>query len=210
MRLFRSMRERMEELRRDGTHREKHKAGADARYVYALSAQRALAWVLLPVLALGTVIIRGGHDLRVLRAEVTRAYANTSQDLGILADNAYNAGIVAARYIVDSDEMVQALAQAREVLLAAQGPREQYAAHLYVRQCFDALDARFAEYALTEADVSHMRGIRANIISAAFTMETSSYNAVAAAYNELLTGFPGGLIRLAGQAERVEAFGSGD
>jgi len=189
--------------------------GIGVRIAYRMSALRLAAWVILVTVAFGVVCIRGGHDLRGQKAAAESVFfegANGDglgirRDLDTRLEVTYNLMTVAKRYLPADDANIRAVDAARERLQMSKNMNGLYEDSISLGENADALIQKLEGMAVSEQDVRYLRGFAADLRSTEITMAQDSYNASAAAYNELLTGFPGGVIAFFNMAECAEYFG---
>jgi len=197
-----------------GGHRETLSNDKDLRIVYRMSAPRAVAWALLFVLALGSVVVRGGYDLRQEYATLMTEFKELDPegaltlrwDLDVRIQTAHSMLVVAARYLDEMAPPVMSVAQARTRLSQAEGPHALYLASLLLEQSMETLTESLAACALSEQDERYLRQFAATMASTAATMASNPYNNAAEVYNRHFASFPGSIIRFLGMAEKAEFF----
>ena len=211
-RLKRTLRERPRQLATGGyiETRDKH-----VRIVYRTSALRLAAWAVLAVTAFGAINLCGGIYLRERRMEVVQYFHNSrdydelgiAHDLDVMVQVSHNLVTVARRYLPADDEYIFAVEAARGQLNITKNMRDVYQNSAALIECADALINRLEGMAVSEQDARYLRGFAADLRSSEVTISLSPYNAYVEAYNELLTGFPGGMIAFVNRLECAEKFG---
>jgi hypothetical protein len=176
---------------------------------------RTAAFCVAALLALVAVVTGGARSLGRIRTEAANlfflpdAYGNSGfNDLKERAFAAYGFLTVAKRSL-PADTLAEAeAAQAAltETLTRSGDIGEIARANLRLTQALTGLEDAVAAAAPTEEDLRQMRRALADIESRNSTATHGLYNERALAYNQLLRGFPGGLLALLGQARPLALF----
>lgn len=161
---------------------------------------RKLAALILVLCIVGTVLISGGRSLRQYRETQSELFYmgpkgfSIYNDLMARCEAGYNIITVARRYMDANSVDLASLADAITAVENAQGPSESYEANYRLTVAADQVYALLSQQNLSDADKKLLSGQFTEMTSRNQTIANDSYNTTAGKFNDLLKGFPTGLI----------------
>ncbi|MCL2121860.1 MAG: LemA family protein [Clostridiales bacterium] len=127
-------------------------------------------------------------------------------DLRERGNAAYNMVVIARKYLPEENTLIQNVLAAKEVLDTASSVREKAAANrelgTAVRDLYDVLD----EMNLRPPDAGYPQSLYTDFRSRGDTISHDPYNQAAAGFNQILSGFPAGILGGLTGIRRLELF----
>jgi len=127
-------------------------------------------------------------------------------DLDYRVELAYNFTTVAKRYLNPDDPAVVSVLTARQALMDAQGPAQQYDANMELTTASTDLYEVLEGLELSEKDEKYRRSIYADMTSRNDTIGNAPYNQLATEYNQKLDRFPANFLSRLTGVEPAELF----
>lgn len=178
-----------------------------------LHNRRTAVLLALAVIVL-SVFLGASRSLTRLRSDYDSVFYNGDTDTGRgiqedllhICDDSTNLLVVAQRYLEPADPVVDAVQKAVQQLREAPAPHAKHEAAVALRQVLDRLDAALQKHDLSDQDSNYRKKLLANIASAYMTIEKSSYNDGARAFNATLGSFPANLLSRVVGVEPLELY----
>jgi len=180
-----------------------------------LLKNRRFAWLITYFLIFLSIIIGGARSLYQLQEKVEYKYENGISDKGYgipyyltaRIDNSINLVTVANRWI-PGDKAVEAVIAARNQLIAAKTPGEQYRANTELTTSTTALYERLGEIEMDARDLGYRQSLFVDLTSnnSAITFAGEEYNLEADKFNSVLKKFPASLIRIVTNIKMAELY----
>ncbi len=172
-----------------------------------LKENRSLAWILVVIVIVASVLISGYMSLSSQRRKVMASFYDTmDNDLTTKSAYADNLSGIASRYLDRDSIYITNMAQARDMLLNAATPREKYLASVSITNAAAAIYDVLGTKDLNETDERLRRSNYADIVAIDDILKRSSFNQMADEYNEQLNRFPANLIASLTGIDKAEYF----
>lgn len=172
-----------------------------------LKENKQLAWILVIIAMLTSVMISGSISLSTQRRAVLNTFYDTmNDDLNTKSFYADNLVGIASRYIDQNSEYIVNMTQARDLLAKANTPKEKYMASLSITNAASAIYDLLGTKDLTQTDDRLRRSNYADILAVDDILKRSGFNTQVEAFNEQLSKFPASLISSIVRIEKAEYF----
>ena len=172
-----------------------------------LKENRSLAWILVIVAMLASVMISGSISLSAQRRAVIKTFYDTmDDDLNIKSSYADNLAGIASRYIDQNSEYIVNMTQARDLLAKASTPKEKYMASLSITNAASAIYDLLGTKDLTQTDDRLRRSNYADILAVDDILKRSGFNEKVDRFNDELEMFPANLISSLTNVKKAENF----
>ena len=163
---------------------------------------RKLAWVVLALAVVLTILFSCAAGLRRERNSALNAFYEGTQGDGLSAyhdllkraECAYNLLTLATKYDKNNTPGAEALTEARRALLDADEIGEMAEANAALTEAMALIQSESESYGMTEQDERLFARQITEMISRGETIAHNDYDALAARFNERLSGFPRGLV----------------
>lgn len=181
-----------------------------------INENRPLAFIVLAVVVLLSIVLSGGGGLRSERSGAMNSFrfgVNNDglciyNDLKARADCAYNLVDLCARYDAIPQEIAQKAEQAADDLCAA-GEDDVDALNLANNSLTRAVEALYTEIenaSFTETDATFALSQYKEFTSRALTIARDGYNSQAEEFNRILEGFPASLVAKLSGVNKLSLF----
>lgn len=168
---------------------------------------RLLAWILVVVVMIASVIISGNISLSSQRRKVMNSFYETmDKDLNTKSSYADNLSGIASRYIDRNSEYILNMDHARNLLAKATTPKEKYDVSLALTNAASSLYDILGTMELTATDDRLRRSNYADIIAVDDILKRSGFNEQVDEFNEQLERFPASLIASITNIDKAEYF----
>ncbi|MFA5341811.1 MAG: LemA family protein [Clostridia bacterium] len=168
---------------------------------------RSLAWILVVIAIIASVLISGHVSLSSTRRKVMNTFYETMDtDLSTKSAYADNLSGVASRYLDRNSEYITNMTKARDMLLNAKTPNEKYAASVKITDAAAALYDVLGTKELNETDERLRRSNYADIVAVDDILKRTTFNQDVENFNNELNMFPANVIASITGIDEAEYF----
>lgn len=176
---------------------------------------RKIACIITIFIIILSTIVNGSRTLLKLRSEVENKYTNGVADDGSGISSNLDGRIAAANNMItvsnrwiEGDQAVKDAATARDQLIAAKTPGEQYAANIELSSAITALYDKLGQVEMDERDTKYRQSLYVDLNSynTVIDLAAEEYNQEAMNYNSNLKKFPANLISTITNIKKIELY----
>jgi hypothetical protein len=168
---------------------------------------RTLAWILVIVIMITSVLISGYVSLSSQKKKVLNSFYDTmDNDLNTKSSYADNLAGIASRYLDSNSKYITDMSKARNMLLEAENPQENYVASVNITNAASAIYDVLGTMELTSTDDRLRRSNYADILAVDDILRRSDFNQNIDKFNEELDKFPASVISSLTNIEKADYF----